>query len=209
MIYSYGTSSSNGLSYHGDNHNHVFIDFTRPDGIPLTAFGQEESGMLSRISVRDMYFGTLSTWQSDKAGAVSNFPFGSVADYADDGSGKPILLLTNYERNVVNLQTNPSCSLAIQLAPNTTLQFEHPELYDVMTHPRTTLMGTLSPVPTEELDQARSIYLSKHPISKAWISFSDFTLYYMNIQDIYLVGGFGNEHYIGWIAPEQYFSVKL
>lgn len=209
MIYAWDTADNTGIGYHGDNHNHVFIDFSRPDGIPLNTFGEEESGVLSRRLVRDMYFGTLSTFQTEKAGAVSNFPFGTVSDFADDGTGRPIILLSNLERSVINMQTSPSCSLSIQQAPNTTLEFTHPEVYDVMTKPRTTLMGKLTPVPKEELDQAKAIYLSKHPKSKAWINFSDFTMYYMAVEDIYVIAGFGNDHYIGWISPAQYYSVTI
>lgn len=74
---------------------------------------------------------------------------------------------------------------------------------------RTTLLGTLEPVPEDELEAARATYLKKHPKAAAWITFSDFTLYRMNIEDVYCVGGFGNNHYIGWIAPEQYLSIEL
>lgn len=74
---------------------------------------------------------------------------------------------------------------------------------------RTTLLGTLEPVPEEELEAARITYLKKHPKAQAWIYFSDFTLYRMVVEDVYVVGGFGNSHYIGWISPEQYLSVKL
>lgn len=209
MIYAWGTASTPGLSYHGENHNHIFIDFTRPDGIPLTSFGQEESGVLSRTLVRDMYFGVLSTWQTEKAGAVSNYPFGSVVDIADDGTGRPLILMNSLERNVINMGTYPPCSLAIQLAPNTTLQYQHPELYDVVTKPRTTLLGTLYPVPADQLEDARAVYLTKHPLAKSWIGLGDFTLFTMNITDIYVIAGFGNAHYIGWIAPEQYLAAQL
>ena len=107
------------------------------------------------------------------------------------------------------MQTFAPCALSIQQAPNTTMEFTHPEIYDVMTKPRTTLMGKLTPVPKEELDQAKSIYLAKHPKSKAWINFSDFTMYYLVLEDVYVIAGFGNEHYIGWISPSQYYSVKI
>jgi hypothetical protein len=61
-------------------------------------------------------------------------------------------------------------------------------------------------VPTDELSAARAAYLVKHPQAGMWIDFSDFAMYRMEIVDVYYVGGFGNEHYIGWIAPSEYLS---
>jgi len=213
MIYAWANADENGLVYHGDNHNHIFVDFSKSNGIPDNAFGEEESGKLSREIVKNSYYGTLSTIQSEAAGAsnVYNFPFGSVADIADEepSTGRPLLLLSELERNVINLQSVPACSLHFITGPETIYQFEHPEHYDVMTKPRTTLMGHLEVVPEEELEAAKATYLKKHPSSKAWINFSDFAMYRMVIEDVYVVGGFGNEHYIGWISPEQYLSIEL
>lgn len=62
---------------------------------------------------------------------------------------------------------------------------------------RTTLLGTLEKVPDSELTHAQETYLKKHPEAKAWIGFSDFCMYRMAIEDVYVVGGFGNDHYIG------------
>jgi hypothetical protein len=213
MIYAWANSDSNGIMYHGDNHNHIFVDFSKPNGIPDNAFGKEESGELSRELVRASYYATLSTIQSQAAGnpAVFNYPFGSVADVADEepSSGRPLLLLSELERNVMNLEENPVCSLHFVTLPSTIEQFKHPEYYDIMTKPRTTLLGKLEKVPEGELDAAKETYLKKHPTSAAWINFSDFAMYRFVIEDVYCVGGFGNEHYIGWISPEQYLSVEL
>lgn len=212
MIYAWSNNGEGKITYHDDNHNHVFIDFSKADGIPATLFGFEESGGLSRTLVRDQYYGTLSTMQTEAAGGadVKNFPYGSIADFADKGDGTPIILLSDLERNVINVKSFPSCSLSIAQAPNTTIDCQHPEKYDVMTQPRTTLLGHLSEITDPDaLAAAKDIYVQKHPKSKAWINFSDFTMYYFVIEDVYAVGGFGNDHYIGWISPSQYSSVVL
>ena len=211
MIYAWASTDTKGIQYHGDNHNHIFIDFSKADGIPATAFGEEESGKMSRLLVKNSLFGVLSTFQTQAAGSPSvyNIPYGSVADFADDTNGCPLILLSNLERSVINFQSSPLVSLAINSVANSTFEFTHPELFDVMTQPRTTLIGKLIPVPPEELDAAKSLYLDKHPKSKAWINFSDFTMYRMTIEDIYVVGGFGNDHYIGWLSSAQYLSVAL
>lgn len=140
MIYAWGVSDDNGLIYHGDNHNHIFVDFRKSDGIPDSAFGEEESGKLSRGLVFDSYYGTLSTIQSQAAGAtgVKDFPFGSVADIADEepSSGRPLVLLSDLERNVVNMKENPKVSIEFTSLPTTIKEFEHPDYYDIMTKPR-------------------------------------------------------------------------
>lgn len=207
MVYAWGNDDELGMAYHDDNHNHVHIDLSKQNGIPDTTFGYEESGELSRDLVSSSFYGTLSTWQSQAAGGVYNFPYGSVADTADDGSGQPFMLLSNLERSVINLNTFPPCSLHIITLPNSTFELNHPEYFDVMTKPRTTLLGHLVAVQDSELEAARDIYLQKHPLSKAWITFSDFIMYRMVVEDVYVVGGFGNEHYIGWISPAQYLAV--
>lgn len=215
MIYAYANADENGLVYHGDNHNHIFVDFTKADGIPDNQFGYEESGALSRDLVKNSFYGTLSTMQSEAAGAmnVANYPFGSVADFADEepSTGRPLLLLSDLERNVINMKTNPKVSLSIDTLPSTVAEFKNPNLFDEMTHPRTTLLGTMELIPKDspELQQAKDTYLAKHPLAKAWINFSDFNMYRMIVEDVYVVGGFGNDHYIGYISSEQYLSVSM
>ena len=119
------------------------------------------------------------------------------------------MLLSTLERNMINMQTTPQCSLHIFSTPTTILEFSHPALFDVMTKPRTTLLGVLELVPDEELSSARATYLRKHPESAAWIEFSDFSLYRLVVQDVYVVGGFGNTHYIGWVGAEQYLAQNM
>jgi hypothetical protein len=75
-----------------------------------------------------------------------------------------------------------------------------------MSSARTTLMGVLRKVPAAELPKAKKAYLAKHPQASLWIDFSDFFLYRMEVKDVYWVGGFGNDHYIGFVAPEQYLK---
>jgi hypothetical protein len=170
MIYAWGSADSQGLIYHGDNHNHVYIDFGKEDGIPDSVFGREESGELSREIVMSSFYGTLSTIQSEGAGnpGIVNYPYGSVADIADEepSSGRPLLLLSDLERNVENMKTNPLVSLHLITLPETIAQFTHPEHYDIMTKPRTTLMGQLEKVPEDELEAAKATYLKKHPSSQ-------------------------------------------
>lgn len=210
MIYAWGNAGTFGLSYHGDNHNHIMVDFSRADGVPLNDFGREESGALSRELVSSAYFGTLSTIQTQAAGnpSVANYPYGSVADVADEepSTGRPLMLLSALERNMINAEATPQVSLHVFTTPATAAELKRPALFDVMTKPRTTLLGELELVPDDELAAARAAYLRKHPESAAWIGFADFGLYRLVVKDVYVVGGFGNTHYIGWVGADQYLA---
>ena len=101
---------------------------------------------------------------------------------------------------MINLQSDPRCSLAVH-TPITLANYT-----DADAEPRTTLFGHLQPVPPAELAAAKAAYLARHPMAKGWIGFSDFTLYRMQVLDVYWVGGFGNDHYIGYLGADAYLS---
>jgi hypothetical protein len=206
-------NKSSPVVYHDDSHNHIAVDLSKADGIPDTIFGYEESGMLSRDLISVSYYGTLSTIQTQAAGssAVYDYPFGTVVDFADEvpSTGRPLILLSDLERSVINMKENSKLSLSVWTLPNSTFLFLHPEYSDVMTKPRTTLLGKLEAVPESELENAKQTYLTKHPLSKSWINFSDFVMYRVVVEDVYVVGGFGNAHYIGWVGASQYLALDV
>lgn len=204
MIYAFGAGAPGDLHYHGEGHNHVRVNFSRADGIPSSAFGSEEAGFAARDFVQTYSVGVLATLQVDAPGrqGLGEWPYASVADYADEqpSTGRPLVLLSKLERNIVNTKAVPKCSLAIHTpADNET---------DPMAAPRVTLLGSLTPVPADELPKARDTYLRAHPMAKMWIDFSDFVLYRMDVADVYWVGGFGNDHYIGWVAADKYLAAQ-
>jgi len=152
--------------------------------------------------------GTLSTLQTEAAGSAGSggFPYGSVASFADESppTGRPLILLSTLERNIINVKTDPRCSLAVHALPAGGCV---PSAgYEPMATARATLLGYLVPVPDGELKAARKAYLARHPQASEWIGFNDFTLYRMNVTDVYWVGGFGGQHYIGWIAAATYLG---
>jgi len=209
LVYAWRDGQPGQIAFHSDNHNHLQVDFSLPDGVPQNTFGQEEVGLGARQMVNTCTFGTLITLQTGIPGQqdpkYQGFPFGSVASFADQepSNGKPLLLLSQLERNIINFNDDARCSLAIQ-TPVEDLQGTDP-----MAAPRMTLLGTLLPVPDDEHEQARKTYLVKHPMAEMWIDFPDFALFYFNSTDVYWVGGFGNEHYIGWVDAGDYLSQKL
>ena len=192
IVYAWAQGTPGDLRFHGDNHNHVMVDLGVPSGVPRTQFGCEEQGGGARLLLRQAKQGTLVTVQSEvAAGAPAvapGWPYGSVADFADEvpSSGRPLLLLSHLERNMINLQANPRASLAVHTP--------EANCTDTMTCPRATLFGTLQLVPKDELQAARAAYLARHPGAKAWIGFSDFGLYRLRVRDVYWVGGALAQH---------------
>jgi len=71
---------------------------------------------------------------------------------------------------------------------------------------RVTLLGRLAPVEPAKRAAAEAAYLLKHPMAAEWIGFEDFQLYVMDVEDVYWVGGFGDGHYIGWVAATEFLA---
>jgi len=179
------------------------VDFGKPNGYPSNAFGLDECGLSARQLVNLATFGALTTvlTKTTEGGLPMNaFPFSSVASYADTNpsTGRPILLLTDVERNVIDWSVDSRCSLSIQQPP--TKDSEAVELA------RVTLMGTMIKIPTNEIPAARKQYLAIHPKANEWVDLGNFRFYYFNVSDLYWVGGFGDAHYLGWVSAADYLS---
>lgn len=132
--------------------------------------------------------GTLSTLSRRHPG----FPFGSLMPFGLDESGRPLLLISSMAMHTQNLRADGRCSLfAAQESPDG----------DPLGAARATLLGNAKPIADEEKTAAREIYLGRHPNSRYWVDFSDFSLFRIEPVDVYYVGGFG---VMGWVAAEDY-----
>ena len=49
--------------------------------------------------------------------------------------------------------------------------------------------------------EARKLYLALYDNSKYWVDFEDFLFYWMDVVDVYYVGGFG---VMGWVPAPEY-----
>lgn len=132
--------------------------------------------------------GSLSTLSRKQPG----FPFGSVMPYALDESGRPIVLISSMAMHTQNLKADPRSSLLVTQEEAGT---------DPLGASRATLIGNSVPVPQAEIDPVRSAYLARHPNSKYWVDFEDFSFYRMDVIDVYYVGGFG---VMGWVSATDY-----
>ena len=137
--------------------------------------------------------GSLSTHSRKQVG----FPFGSVMPYGLDDRGRPIFLISTMAMHTQNLLANPHASLLVTQ--------ETADSGDVLGAGRLTLLGDVRLVPQPEVAEARKVYLERHPNSKYWVDFEDFSFYRMEVVDVYFVGGFG---VMGWVALPDYSDAR-
>lgn len=140
----------------------------------------------ARELVESRGFGCLSTLSARHPG----FPFVSIAEFASDGAGAPVFLLSGLAVHTKNLEADPKASLIV-FAPDAE--------QDTLGSARVTLMGELHRL--EEDAAVRERYLARHPQAAQWVDFGDFGFYRMEVADIYYVGGFGQ---MGWVSGSDY-----
>jgi putative heme iron utilization protein len=136
--------------------------------------------------------GSLSTLSRKRPG----FPFGSLMPFALDGEGSPLFLISTMAMHTQNLQQDPRASLLVTQAEAGG---------DPLGAARVTVVGNASVLAGEEAGEARGLYLERHPNSKYWVDFDDFSFFRMEVVDVYYVGGFG---VMGWVAAPEYSSAQ-
>ena len=151
--------------------------------VPEPSFSERARTLLhvSRI-------GSLSTLSRKQQG----FPFGSVMPYGLDDHGRPIFLVSTMAMHTQNLQADSRASLLVTQPDSSG---------DPLGASRVTLIGNVDPIPEVEVSESRNLYLSRHPNSKYWVDFEDFSFYRMKVVDVYYVGGFG---VMGWVSASEY-----
>lgn len=134
------------------------------------------AGERARTVVHVCASGTLCTSSAKHAGV----PFGSHADYVIDADGRPVFLLAKNATHSKNLADEPRCSLYCQ-PPSTFGQDGC----------RATLVGSIAPLPEEEVDM-RDAYVERHAHAEDALQYPDlFHFYRMDVEDVFFVGGYG------------------
>lgn len=117
------------------------------------------------------------------------YPYTSLVSYAVSAEGNPLFLISSLATHTKNLRSNNKASILIAS------ESDNPQAAG-----RATLIGDIAPVSDEKCDEAKLLYVQKHPEAKQWAEFGDFAIYQMTIIDIYIVAGIGK---MGWLKPEQ------
>jgi heme oxygenase (biliverdin-IX-beta and delta-forming) len=158
-----------------------------PPQLPEPGYAERVRTLLSQSAI-----GTLSTLSHKREG----FPFGSLMPYALDAHGRPIFLISSMAMHTQNLNADPRASLFVA-------QGAADE--DPLGSARATLIGEARRMPENDLAEARVIYLAKHPNSKYWIDFADFSFFRLEVLEVYYVGGFG---VMGWVEGREYVDAS-
>ena len=156
-----------------------------PPQLPEPSHAERVRTLFSLASVA-----TLSTLSRKHPG----FPFGSLMPFALDPAGRPIFLISNMAMHTQNLKADPRASLF--LGPRDAGA-------DPLGAARATLVGTAEPIPTDDIPEARDLYLARHEQSRYWVDFADFSFFRLELIDLYYVGGFGT---MGWVEAPAYAS---
>ena len=124
------------------------------------------------------------------------YPFASVAPYAIDAQGRPVLLMSRLAVHTKNLAADSRASLLV---------FDERTEHDPLNSARLNLLGDVALIPDSELADARARYLARHPEAEQWAEFGDFAFYRIDVSDIYYVGGFGT---MGWVSLADYREAR-
>lgn len=133
--------------------------------------------------------GILSTVALDPEG----YPFGSVATYAIDDAGRPIVFVSTMAEHTRNAAADPRASLIVTE--------DFPEGSDPLAAGRVTLIGDLLEVGGGERPAVRDRYLSANPASAYYIDFGDFSFWRLEVRSVRYVGGYGR---MSWVSAADY-----
>lgn len=117
------------------------------------------------------------------------WPFASVAAFATDVNGQPILLLSELAEHTRNMRADPHASLLVQ---------DSKALDDPLSGARITLLGTFAPLAQD--NSARERYLARHPQAKEYFALGDFGLWLLEPKHARFVNGFGD---MGWLEGDR------
>jgi putative heme iron utilization protein len=143
----------------------------------------------ARTLVAGVNRGVLSTVALEPAG----YPFGSVATYAMDDGGRPIVFVSTMAEHTRNAAADPRASLIVTEA--------FPEGSDPLAAGRVTLIGDLLEVDGDERPAVRDRYLAANPASAYYIDFGDFSFWRLEVLSVRYVGGYGR---MSWVEASDY-----
>lgn len=165
-------------------------DHGRParQGLSPIFLGQAPSHAESaRTLAESARFGTLCTLAVSPAGC----PYGSVANYALDEAGQPLLLTSRLAEHTTNFLADPRASLLVA----------EPTSGDPLAVARVTLLGEVRAVEGDAQAAVRARYLERQPAARYYVNYSDFHFYRLELSAIRYIGGFGR---MQWVEPAAY-----
>ncbi|XP_027349702.1 uncharacterized protein LOC113861224 isoform X2 [Abrus precatorius] len=137
--------------------------------------------------------GMLSTFSKKLEG----YPSGSMADFACDANGYPILAVSDLAVHTKDLTANPKCSLLVARDPE--------DRTDLVI----TLHGDAITVPENDKEATRAAYLERHP-NAFWVDFGDFRFMRIEPKVVRFVSGVATALLgSGEFSGDEYKSAKV
>ena len=123
---------------------------------------------------------------------VPGYPFGSVAPYAIDHKGRPVILISGLAQHTKNIDEDSRVSLTIIADPSAHR--------DIQANTRLTYIGNARRVDSAEKERTESSYLRKFPHAARYFSTHDFYFYVIELERARYIEGFGK---IWWVEKEE------
>ena len=141
-------------------------------------------GLEARRFMRSHPNGVLSTL-SKRLGGV---PFGSIAPFMLDHTGRPVILISTLAEHTKNIIADARCSI-----------IAHPCAQDAQSAGRVTISGVAERLPDKAALGPR--YLRYLPEAEGYFGMHDFHFYAIAVRAVRYIGGFGKIH---WVDPEAF-----
>lgn len=131
------------------------------------------------IKVSRTLLHTSSTVALGTTDPISGYPYTTVTNLAVEPDGSPLFFAANLTLHARNIEADNRISLTV--APF--------GKGDVLTLPRLTLVGRAIRIGDDELELAKSRYLSRYPKAKRYLALPDVIMYRMQIEGMQINGG--------------------
>lgn len=123
-----------------------------------------------------------------RAGALATIdrntghPFSSLVNIATDADGSPLILISRLATHTANIEADPRASILLAATGKG----------DPLAHPRLTILGSFANIPRDvpHAMRVQRRFLSRHPKSRLYAGFSDFSFWRLNVVSAHLNGGF-------------------
>ncbi|MCK6547921.1 DUF2470 domain-containing protein [Myxococcota bacterium] len=148
---------------------------------------RREAALGARMLLRRNKNGVLSTASKRHGG----WPFGSVAPFALDARGEPVIFISTIAEHTKNLRNDPRVSLFVQ---------DEAKDGDQQAEGRITLLARAERLPDAEVADARARYLARVPGAVGYQNAHDFHFYALRLEHVRYIGGFGR---IFWLEPGE------
>src|SRR5215813_9913210 len=150
-----------------------------PSRLPETARPPEDFNPIAvaKQLLRGTRAGALATIDRN-----TGHPFSSLVNVATDADGSPLILVSRLSTHTANIEVDPRASVLLASTGKG----------DPLAHPRLTVLGTFAEVKRDAPDapRVRRRFLSRHPKSRLYAGFGDFSFWRLHVASAHLNGGF-------------------